>query len=550
MTIVQKDFETRCISSLEKVFPDEELQQAPFHKASALINEIFSFQVAYRANRIIKDIRVSVQPEESNYVTIRTVGLVPSELPVYPDHDENVIRTTPGLYPDPLYPISNEGVIAFPNQWRSVWVTVNTEGMSPGLHSLKIRFESNAGDCLGEEHFELDSIPAVLPEQKLIHTEWFHTDCIATYYNTDVFSERHWQLIEMFVGTAVKHGMNMILTPLFTPPLDTEVGKERPTVQLIDVEVTADQAYVFGFEKLERWVQLCNSQGVKYLEFSHLFTQWGAKHAPKIMATVEGEYKRIFGWETDASGDEYRLFLEQFLPELVKWIKNNHLEDRVYFHVSDEPSIDSIESYGSASRILMQYLSEFPIIDALSDYDFYSKGLVKNPIPGNDHIQHFLDHGVQSLWTYYCCVQYKQVANRFFSMPSARNRILGVQLYQHDIVGFLHWGYNFWYAQYSRKPINPFLNTDANYAFASGDAFLVYPGEEGPIESIRLEVVREAFQDVRALELLENYYGKAYVKEELEKQAIKPITFTDYPKETEWILSMREWVNQKIKEKL
>src|SRR5690606_38890715 len=100
------------------------------------------------------------------------------------------------------------------------------------------------------------------------------------------------------------------------------------------------------------------------------------------------------------------------------------------------------------------------------------------------------------------------VSNRFFSLPSVRNRIIGVQLYKFGIQGFLHWGFNFWYSQYSVKAIDPFRVTDAGGAFPSGDAFVVYPGPEGPLDSIRWEVFREALQDMRALELLEQLAGK------------------------------------------
>lgn len=62
-------------------------------------------------------------------------------------------------------------------------------------------------------------------------------------------------------------------------------------------------------------------------------------------------------------------------------------------------------------------------------------------------------------------------------MPSARNRILGALLYKYNAVGFLQWGYNFWYSQFSKHEIDPFTVTDAGKAFPSGDAFVVYPGE-------------------------------------------------------------------------
>ncbi|SEO13129.1 DUF4091 domain-containing protein [Paenibacillus sp. OV219] len=554
MTTTIPAFELRTISSLAKVFADEELSAPPHQQASALANETFAFQVAYRSKHLLKGIQVKVSSTLSDVISIRSVGLVPSELPVYEDHDEHVLRAVPGLFPDPLFEVDTKaGIIAFPSQWRAIWVTVDLgqKQSVAGSHTIELAFETERGELLGSAAFELDVLTAALPKQTLIHTEWFHTDCLATHFGVPVFSEKHWEIIEKYVRTAAKHGMNMILTPVFTPPLDTAVGGERPTVQLVDVNAADDGTYQFGFEKLGRWAQLCRRQGIEYFEISHLFTQWGAKHAPKIIATrSDGQEKQIFGWDTDASGDAYRSFIAQFLPALVDWIKQNNLQQSCYFHISDEPSIDHMESYSSASGMVSEILQEFPIIDALSDYAFYEKGLVKKPIPANNHIEPFIENGVAGLWTYYCCGQYKEVSNRFFSMPSARNRILGIQLYKFQIEGFLHWGYNFWYAQYSTKPIDPFRNTDANYAFVSGDAFLVYPSEDAPVESIRLEVFYEALQDLRALQLLEQLYGREYVLAGLEEGLEKPITFSEYPREAEWLLTKREWVNVQIQARI
>ena len=66
---------------------------------------------------------------------------------------------------------------------------------------------------------------------------------------------------------------------------------------------------------------MCLDIGVRTFEIAHLFTQWGAYHAPKIMATVDGEYKRIFGWDTDAASDEYIGFLRAFLTALIAEMK-------------------------------------------------------------------------------------------------------------------------------------------------------------------------------------------------------------------------------------
>ncbi|MFB9329374.1 DUF4091 domain-containing protein [Paenibacillus aurantiacus] len=539
-------FETRLLSSLAKVFVDEEPREKPFNQSSALQGETFAFQVAYRSTHMIKPLTVRAESPLAGAVAIRTVGLAPSELPCFEDADADSLRKTPGLYPDPLYPLDTQPPLALPGQWRAVWVTVEIpESAAGGDYPIRIVFEKETGETLGEETFALTVIPQLLPKQRLIHTEWFHADCIATHYACEVFGEEHWLRLDQFIGTAAAHGINMLLTPLFTPPLDTAVGGERPTVQLVDVTV-ADGRYSFGFDRLKRWVELGLAKGIEYFEFSHLFTQWGAKHAPKIVATVDGEQRRIFGWETDAAGDAYREFLGQFLPELVAFIKTNGIGDRSYFHVSDEPSREHLEQYRTVSAMLREHLSEFPIIDALSDYAFYELGLVGIPVPANDHIEPFLAHNVEPRWTYYCVSQRQQVSNRFFHMPSSRNRVIGLQLYKFGLQGFLHWGFNFWYSQYSRKAIDPFRVTDADASFPSGDAFLVYPGESGPIESIRLEVFTEALQDLRALELLESRIGKEAVVALLEEGLEQPITFSEYPRSAEWLLEVREKINRRI----
>lgn len=585
----------RPLSSLTKVFADEPLSASPVEEGTALENEVYSFQVAYHSPSLVSELRPRVESDLADIVTVRAVGLAPCELPWREEHDDDVVRTTPGLYPDPLHPIEVEsGVVAPPEQWRALWVTVDLSlpagpdagtdsrpGASAGSgegsgdcedprppvdrsigdgqrsdgqrrvgeHPIRVVLESANGEPLAICNHLLRVIPARLPPQELVCTQWFHADCLATYYRTGVFSEEHWALIEAYVADAVKHGVTMILTPLFTPPLDTAVGGERPTVQLVDVSIadTAEgPAYTFGFSRLTRWIDLCDRAGVGYFEFSHLFTQWGAEFCPKIIADDGAQARRIFGWDTPSTGEAYRRFLGQFLPALVAYIDERGIADRVYFHISDEPRIEQLEQYRAVRAIVEPHLSRFPVMDALSSYAFYETGAVDLPVPASNHIAPFIEGEVKPLWTYYCVSQRIGVSNRFFAMPSARNRVLGVQLYVYDVAGFLHWGFNFWYSQYSRKPIDPFRVTDAGQAFPSGDAFLVYPGEGEPIDSIRFEVLREAFQDLRALRLLELRIGRRGVIELLHEGVDEPITFDCYPRSQEWILSVRRRVNERL----
>lgn len=545
----QTIFETRCLSSLTKVFPDVELSDPTVAGTSALRNETVSFQVAYRASKLVKGLKVAVDSGALKNVVIRQVGLVPSELPCYHNHDDFVLRDTPGLYPDPLYPLAEgDEIIAFPGQWRSLWVTfVIPENCEAGHYSISVSIQDNGQTCGGKETFSLEVIAHKLPDQKLIHTEWFNTDCLATWYGVEAFSPKHWKLIDLYMENAAKHGINMLLTPIFTPPIETRIGDERLTMQLVAIQKEGD-TYNFDFRMLDIWIEKCKSHGISYLEMAHLFTQWGARHAPKIFVTENGVLNQLFGWHTDSQGSDYTDFLKQFLPALVQYLDEKNLQGRVYFHISDEPKPDRIEEYASLSKFVSSLINGYPIMDAISDLEIFEASAMNNPVPSNDEIEVFLENKTENLWTYYCCMQGDDyLSNRFFNMPSNRNRMIGLQLYKYDIKGFLHWGYNHWYSGLSVKKINPFLNTDAGYCFPSGDAFLVYPGEDGPIDSIRSEVFFEALQDLRALQLLEQWIGKEKVLQLLEEDA-GSISFRNYPHDLQWLLEIRGKINTMIKE--
>jgi hypothetical protein len=295
---------------------------------------------------------------------------------------------------------------------------------------------------------------------------------------------------------------------------------------------------------------MCRECGIEYFEMSHLFTQWGAKHAPKIVAIdSKGREKKIFGWTTRTSSKEYDKFLRAFASELIKVIDSENIREKCIFHVSDEPNIKQLETYKKRAKFICEIFPGFKVIDALSDYEFYETGAVKQPIPSEDHIEKFVGN-VPELWTYYCCGQgTKYVPNRFMSMPSLRNRVLGIILYKYDVKGFLQWGYNFYNSQYSIKAIDPYKVTDAGGGFPSGDSFMVYPAQDGTaLASLRLKVFYDGFQDIAALRLLESKIGREKVIEFIDKDLFKPLTFMEYPHETEWLLETREKINKMIKE--
>lgn len=547
-------FEMKLVSSLEKVFPDSEVEKMGFSRFSMLKNEKASFQMAYKLGCPEDgEYEIEIDSPLKDEIHAYCVRLIPSQLAAPKNADEYYIKKESGEYPDLLEAIDlNAPVRLSHNGWQSVWFEIKTAGELPaGEHLVRVQVSQN-GKILAASEIGVEVIAARLPEQTLIYTNWYHTDCLMRYYKTEAFSEDYWRITENYLRHAREYGMNCVLTPLFTLPLDTKVGGERPTVQLVDVKITGKNEYEFGFEKLDRWLEMCERCKVPYIEMSHLFTQWGAKHAPKIIATTaQGEEKQIFGWKTKASGKQYVSFLKQFAPALDAYLDKKGIRERCLFHVSDEPAMYCYFPYKKASKLVHKLFHNYKVIDALSDFKFYKKGLIDTPIPANDHVGHFIGN-VPELWTYYCSAQSaNNVSNRYFSMASERNRVLGCQLYKFDVKGFLHWGYNFWFSQYSIREIDPFQVTDAGGAFASGDSFVVYPGANGePMNSLRLNVFYDGLQDMMAMQLLESKIGRQKVVELLEAETKEPITFSSYPHSSEWLLKTREKINQAIKESI
>lgn len=533
--------EIKCLSSLEKLYDCDKMPEDNSEGFTMLRNEKKSFQLAVEASEDT-NAELVVTAKLKN-INIYTVEHVKSGLPMQKKGADDYYRfSKSGYYPDLLLPV--EGKINLKKGITVLWLEVDARQNEAGMYRIELQLEDKK-TAVGVEIIDAD-----LDFKDFVYTCWFHTDCLMSYYNFEAFSEEYWRVTENFLKTAADYGMNCVLTPIFTPPLDTAVGKERPTVQLVDVTLNKGK-YSFNFDKLTQWIEMAHRCNITHFELSHFYTQWGAKHAPKIMATVDGEYKKLFGWKTRANSRKYKNFLAAFSVELKKYLEERNLKDKVLIHVSDEPNKSMLRAYRKASAHIHNLYEGYRVTDALSDYSFYEKRIVSNPIPANDHIDKFLGK-VDNLWIYYCSAQNNHnVSNRFFCNESLRTRVIGYQMFKYDIKGFLHWGYNFYYKRLSKGLVDPFTVTDAGGAFPSGDSFVVYPAKDGtPYHSLRLKVFYDALQDMAALNTLCSLTDKKTCLDIIEENGSCSITFKDYPHNSSWLLSTREKINAAIKEKI
>jgi hypothetical protein len=537
--------ELKVLHSLAKIWPDMDVDGgAVVSGGEMLLNERHNFQVAYRlTDRPHWGVGVRVESDLGEALSVRFIENVPCDHPVFAGNEDVCEHPLPGLMPDLLRPIPPV-LWAYKTIWRGLWLTVDAEkyDVTPGEHTIRIIMNDDK-EIAAE--YRLTVYNYRLPDQELPVTNWFHSDGLCNYYGVRFCSEKYWEILENFVTCAVRGGVNAILVPVFTPPLDTAQGWERLTTQLVKVYLSADGAWSFDFSDLRRYIEICLKCRAKYLEISHLYTQWGCRNAPKVMGTgPDGVLRRLFGWETDGTGPEYSAFLRAFLGQLKPFLEDMGVFGKCFFHVSDEPDWSMRDQYAKGAALIREFVPEMQIIDAISDPEFYIHGLISTPVAALTSIDRFIDADIKNLWGYYCCGQIR-TSNRFLATPSYRNRVLGCQLFRYDIKGFLQWGYNFYNSHLSYESVDPFASSTGGGWVPGGDTYQVYPGPGcKPLESMRFNVFAEALADYRALKALLDS-GNAGSRDEISHAlGIDELPFVDFKTSAAQLMSIRSRVNK------
>ena len=195
---------TKLTSSMEKCFLDGNIESYPtLSHLSVLKNERVSFQLFYTDDTVDAALpyramtyRLQIEGLAKELYSIRHVDSVPVTIPCLAENgDGNFLRTTPGLYPDVLTPLYHNVVSVMRGQLQAVWIEIDlAEKLPAGEHTITVRLLDGAREVQTENTLTLTVVDALLPPQEMILTQWFHTDCLANYYNVEPWSEEHWRI--------------------------------------------------------------------------------------------------------------------------------------------------------------------------------------------------------------------------------------------------------------------------------------------------------------------------------------------------------------------
>ncbi len=525
--------------SLVRHFPSTPAAVRNGLTVDAALNERFSFQLAMRndmtldgqSNHPDNPVEVAVRAEGPKgwSVRVRRVGYVPMLHQNISGVAEDLdgVGKIPGYVPDPLF---DETTLQLPvNETHAFWFTVVPPPKSrPGVYSITVVLAPK--DAPEQRRTVKVTLHNVVIEKRWNFpvAQWFYNDALLDFHDCVAFDETYWSILPNYFRNMVEHGQDMVYVPMFTPPLD---GVKRPS-QLLRVKRTGMDNYSFDWRDVKRYVDEAKKVGIQKFEWSHLFTQWGVKFALRIYEGQGVGEKLLWDPETGATSDTYRRFLSQLLPAFHKFLKTEKLMPHSYFHLSDEPHGDEHRAnYKKARELLRELAPWMEVMDALSQIEFAREKLTDIPVPSISTALDFIKEGI-NCWCYFCCGPRGRYLNRLMDTPLAKIRMSGWLFYRWPFQGFLHWGYNYWYQSQTRKKIDPFVTQDGLKwpGWAYGDCFLVYPGAEGPIDSIRWEVFAESLQDYALLQSVG-----------VEPSSLKDLKdFQNFPKSEVWLQRMRK----------
>ena len=498
------------------------------------LNETFSFQAVLRMSQgEPRLVHLELEGPRGWALRARRVGYVPvrhlnTPVPRDPADVEGLGRI-PGFAPDPLF--DEDSLLLAQGETHAFWVSIRPgRSASPGKHQIQVVLHPEKGQAIRHTvDVHLHDL-ALKKRRNFDITHWFYADSILDWYRLEPFERRFWPILERYVRDYTDHGLNTLYVPVFTPPLD---GVKRPT-QLLRVTRGAKGKYRFDWRDVKRWIDLAKRCGVERFEWCHPFTQWGVKHAIRIYENQGREEKRLWSPSTAATSSTYREFLEQYLPQLHRFLSEENILGRSFFHVSDEPGgEEALRNYKKARALLRELAPWMQVMDALSEIEFARQGLTDMPVPSISRALEFAAEGVPS-WCYYCCGPRGRFLNRLIDTPLAKIAMHGFLFYRWPFRGFLHWGYNYWYESQTRNLIDPFTVQDGQWwpGWASGDPFQVYPGPDGPVDSMRWEVFAESLQDYALLQTL---------GVERDDPLLAPLrSFEDFPKTEAWRVLVRK----------
>ncbi len=420
--------------------------------------------------------------------------------------------------PDALIPCDSLELQA--NVSRSFWFTFSVpRDAADGIHRsiVEVAFEGARVDTF---RVTINVLPFALPnpwDYQFHLNIWQDPASIARWHGVELWSEEHWALIGRYAQNLAMHGQKSATTTIIEGPWDAQTGHRFPSMVTWkypgEWQLERTDRFTFDFSVFDRYVETLEAAGVRDAihaysivygpgsrndcQITYIDTRTGEK---KVRTTTVGDPWYMAAWRT-------------FLPRFVDHLSGKGWLEKTYLGMDEKPD-EVLEIIlplvGEAAPGLKVALAGYggKYMSVVDDFAISFRHLF-NP-KGDYPLEPEKRRKEGKRTTFYVAVGPIR-PNTFLFSPLFESRILPWISVASNLDGFLRWAYNMWPDALWDQPF---------YRWHSGDMFLVYPGDHGPWDSVRWEMLHQGIQDVEALRLarmtLEQARERGVAEEQLE----------------------------------
>jgi hypothetical protein len=405
-----------------------------------------------------------------------------------------VTRLAPFYVYDCLAP-AIDAKVEVENNLAAVYFCIKPkEDIEPGEYKVTFCVEAEEGTYRCNITVQVYSV--YIPNETFPVTNWFSQEAICRFHQVERETSTYYEMLK-------KYALAM--------------RRARQTMFYIELDNTCVRScspYTFDFEYLRPIIEVFFDVGMQQLEIGPLLSRGFLENGMPDMYT--DSFKCIIANDLPIDSIEGYGVTVQFVKSLAEFLKKYGWQNKVVFHIHDEPDIHAKtpevidarkRQYYLAVSILRKFLPDVRTIEAVSTADFRGGVDIWVPgTPGYEGNKEEFDQLIQlgeEVWTYVCCGPEGEWLNRFLDFAVLKSRLLFWGCAKNRISGFLHWGFN----QF-QLGMDPFVgtscpnNTGIGTNFPCGDSFIVYPGTDGPWLGMRLEAQRRGAEDAELLKLL------------------------------------------------
>lgn len=486
------------VDPLVKVFRDGSPATSDEAVAEVARGEDATFQLVVQSAGAINALRAEVLPltldtnrqSALQGASVRFVGYVPVDRPIQqPPQDQ--LRKPPADFPDPLLEQATIDVAA--GQAQPIWITLAVPAeTAPGAYHGAIRI---SGKVARQEEFATVPVTVhvsnvTVGKTRLWVTNWFAMQWQHMQIAPKPDSPEYWALLRRYARHMAAYRQNVALIS----PLSLAKFGARP-----------DGTLDIDFSRFDQWVNIFIEEGViGRIEGGHLGGRVKDWNSPFVVQVREVSGDKVTGQSVDPASAEAERFYAQFLPALDKHLREKGWHKQYVQHLADEPIKENIGSYQAIARLVREYAPEFRTIDAVHTKEL--AGAVDVWVPQLNYFHrdfpYYQDRqrAGDEVWFYTCVFPQGEYANRFIEQPLLKTRLLHWINFRYGATGYLHWGYNHWRQEDPFTHLTPAHGGPAY--LPAGDSWIVYPGTDGPLGSIRCEAMRDGIVDHELLSLL------------------------------------------------